>query len=128
MLVPAQQKKPAMRDETQIAISDESQVAWCAHIMASTDPWLAYKFSEEKCSVILRWAGSTLFIASVNEPVGFVLLHPRGFLGCPYIAVAAVVPSLRSRGIGAHLLQFAESHMAVAGMFTCASLLSTHGL
>ncbi len=80
--------------------------------MASTDPWLKYKFSVETCTGILRWPGSRLFIAKAADPVGFMLLHPKGFLGCPYIAVVVVVASFRSRGIGAQLLEFAESHFS----------------
>jgi ribosomal protein S18 acetylase RimI-like enzyme len=101
-----------MPDEIQISAARETEMAWCAQIMASTDPWLAYRFSVERCTGILRWPGSTLFVARVNDPVGFVLLHPRGFLGCPYIAVVAVVGSLRSRGIGTRLLEFAEAHFS----------------
>ena len=57
-------------------------------------------------------AGQHLVSRQTNEPVGCMLLHPRGFLGCPYIAVVAVVPGLRSRGIGTQLLKFAEANFA----------------
>jgi len=102
----------ALPQGIRIAVAGESEVEWCAHLMAGTDPWLAYKFSVETCAGILRWPGSTLFVARIDEPVGFTLLHPRGFLGCPYIAVIAVLPGLRSRGIGAQLLDFAEAHFS----------------
>jgi len=101
-----------MNDEIRISAAHESELAWCARVMASTDPWLAYKFSVETCAGILRWPGSALFVARTNEPVGFVLLHPRGFLGCPYIAVVAVVPELRNQGFGTRLLEFAEAHFS----------------
>jgi ribosomal protein S18 acetylase RimI-like enzyme len=101
-----------MTEAIQISVAGESEAAWCAQVMASADPWRAYKFSAEKCAGILRWPGSALFVARTNGPVGFVLLHPRGFLGCPYIAVIAVVPGLRSRGIGTRLLEFAETHFS----------------
>jgi len=99
-----------MNDQIQILPARESELAWCAQVMGDTDPWRAYKFSVEACAGILRWPGSALFVARITEPVGFALLHPRGFLGCPYIAVIAVVPAMRSRGIGTRLLQFAETH------------------
>jgi len=101
-----------MAHEVQISIADESEARWCGQLMASTDPWRAYKFSVEKCTGILRWPGSTLFVAKIGEPVGFALLHPRGFLGCPYIGVIAVTPDRRSQGIGAQLLRFAEAHFS----------------
>ena len=80
--------------------------------MADNDPWLRYRFSFDTCSRILQWPGSTLFVGRFSAPAGFVLVHPRGFLGCPYIAVLAVATELRGRGIGAHLLEFAEQHCA----------------
>jgi [ribosomal protein S18]-alanine N-acetyltransferase len=102
-----------MPDEIRVSVADESDLAWCAQLMSSTDPWLAYKFSIDTCTRILHWPGSTLFMARVNESLaGFLLLHPKGFLGCPYIAVIAIVAGQRSRGIGAHMLEFAESHFA----------------
>jgi len=96
----------------QIGIATESELAWCAQVMADNDPWLRYRFSFETCLRILQWPGSTLFVAKLDAPAGFVLHHPRGFLGCPYIAVIAVVAELRGRGIGAKLLEFAEEHFS----------------
>ena len=121
--------KNALPQEIRIAVAGESEVEWCAQVMAGADPWLAYKFSVEKCLGILRWPGSTLFIARTSEPVGFALLHPRGFLGCPYIAAIAVVSSLRSRGIGTHLLAFAESHFATSRhVYLCVSSFNVSAL
>jgi len=118
-----------MNEEIQISAAHESELAWCARVMASTDPWLAYKFSVETCGGILRWPGSALFVARTNEPVGFVLLHPRGFLGCPYIAVIAVVPELRSRGLGTRILEFAEAHFPGARhVYLCVSSFNTRAL
>jgi ribosomal-protein-alanine N-acetyltransferase len=37
-----------------------------------------------------------------------VVLHPHGLASAPYVAVIAVAPEFRSRGIGAKLLRFAE--------------------
>jgi ribosomal protein S18 acetylase RimI-like enzyme len=101
-----------MPEQIQISVATQSEMLWCAQVMATTDPWLAYKLSVERCAGILRWPGSTLYVARTNEPVGCLLLHPRGFLGCPYIAVVAVVPGLRSRGIGTQLLKFAEANFS----------------
>lgn len=50
-----------------------------------------------------------LFIAhSHGEPCGFVLIHPQGVAGSPYIASVAVAENSRSQGIGARLLDFTE--------------------
>lgn len=118
-----------MPGEIDISVGHESEIAWCAQVMASTDPWLTYKFSLETCMGILRWPGSTLFIAKAADPVGFMLLHPRGFLGCPYIAVVAVVAGFRSRGIGAQLLDFAEGHFAGSRhIYLCVSSFNVRAL
>lgn len=101
-----------MSEQIQVSVAHESEVGWCAQVMAETDPWLAYRFSTETCADILRWPGSTVFVARLDRPVGFVLIHPRGFLGSPYIAVIAIVAGLRSRGIGGQLLKFAETHFS----------------
>jgi len=118
-----------MPEEIQIFVAGEPELAWCAQVMTGTDPWLAYRFSIETCTGILRWPGSTLFVARVNEPVGFALLHPKGFLGCPYIAVIAVVPGLRSRGIGSRLMGFAETHFCGSRhVYLCVSSFNTRAL
>jgi len=97
-----------MPDQIQISIATGGEESWCSETMAGNDPWLTYGFSAEACAQILRWPGSTLFVARIGDPVGFALLHPKGFLGCPYIAVIAVAAGLRNRGIGTQLLEFAE--------------------
>ena len=51
-------------------------------------------------------------MARGRKPAGLALLHAKGFLGCPYVAVIAVAPGLRNRGIGAQLLGFAEGHFS----------------
>jgi len=118
-----------MTEAIHISVAGESELAWCSQVMASTDPWLAYKFSIETCAAILRWPGSTLFIARTLQPVGFMMLHPRGFLGRPYIAVIAVVPDLRSRGIGTRLLEFAEAHFSASRhVYLCVSSFNPRAL
>jgi ribosomal protein S18 acetylase RimI-like enzyme len=115
-----------MPEEIQISVACESELEWCAQVMVNTDPWLAYKFSLDTCAGILRWPGSALFLARTSEPVGFVLLHPRGFLGCPYIAVIAVVPGLRGRGVGTRILEFAEAHFSGSRhVYLCVSAFNT---
>jgi len=76
--------------------------------MAANDPWLTYKCSVQWSMNVLRWTGSSLFIAEKGKPVGFILLHPKGFLGSPYIAAVVVTEESRSGGIGSGMLVFAE--------------------
>ena len=75
----------------------------------STDPWRAYKCSRSWCTTVLKWPGSSLFLADAGIPVGFLLLHPKGFLGSPYIAAVVIAEAFRGRGIGGEMLRFAET-------------------
>lgn len=53
---------------------------------------------------------------------GFVLLHPTGLAGSPYIASIAVAEEARSQGLGAELLRAAESRFPDARhIFLCVS-------
>jgi len=88
--------------------ASDSEVGWCAELMAASDPWLTYKCSVQWSLNVLRWPGSSLFVADADKPVGFILLHPKGFLGAPYIAAVVVTEEFRSTGIGSRMLSFAE--------------------
>jgi len=101
-----------MPEQLQFSPAHQSELMHCAQVMKETDPWLTYQFSSETCAGILRWRGGTLFIGRLDGPVGFVLIHPRGFLGSPYIAVLAVAAGFRGRGVGAQLLRFAEAQLS----------------
>lgn len=58
---------------------------------------------------ILRNPEYHLFIAHTEStPRGFLLVHRRGVAGSPYIASLAVAEEARGKGIGSHLLNFAE--------------------
>ena len=51
----------------------------------------------------------TLLLArDSGEPCGFILLHPRGFAGSPYIASVAVAPEFRGLSLGTALVAAAE--------------------
>ncbi len=92
--------------------ANDSEVGWCAELMAANDPWLMYKCSVQWSLNVPRWPGSSLFVADAEKPIGFILLHPKGFLGSPYIAAIVVVEDFRGRRIGSRMLAFAE------GIFT----------
>jgi ribosomal-protein-alanine N-acetyltransferase len=81
---------------------------WCASLMSQTSPWLTYGLSVEWCRGVLAWPGSSLLIAAGQEPLGFVLAHPKGLLGNPYIAAICVAEQHRTRGVGTQILALAE--------------------
>ena len=101
-----------MYDALTIRAASDSEVDWCAELMAGNDPWLTYKCTVQWSMNVLRWPGSSLFVADAGKPLGFILLHPKGFLGSPYIAAIVVVEDFRGSRIGSRMLAFAE------GVFT----------
>jgi len=101
-----------MYDALTIRAASDSEVDWCAELMAANDPWLTYKCTVQWSMNVLRWPGSSLFVADAGKPLGFILLHPKGFLGSPYIAAIVVVEDFRGSRIGSRMLAFAE------GVFT----------
>lgn len=101
----------------------DADLAWCAELMAATDPWVTLGRDLAACTASLRRPGAELFVARRDgEAVGFILLHPHGVAGSPYVAVVAVAPSARGGGLGARLLDFAERHYPGARhIFLCVS-------
>ncbi len=97
--------------------------AWCARVMAATDPWLTLGRSYVDCLARCNHPEYTLLVASEDGArLGFVLLHPRGVAGSPYIASIAVAEEARGRGVGSALLAHAESFFPGARhIFLCVS-------
>jgi [ribosomal protein S18]-alanine N-acetyltransferase len=66
------------------------------------------------------------FVAPVarvdGEHRGFLLLHPTGVAGSPYIAAIATAAAARGQGVGSHLLDAAERWFPHARhIFLCVS-------
>lgn len=97
--------------------------AWCARVMAATDPWLTLGRAFEDCLARCSHPEYTLLVASENGVrLGFVLLHPRGVAGSPYIASIAVAEEARGRGVGSALLAYSENYFPQARhIFLCVS-------
>lgn len=83
---------------------------WCARLMVSTDPWLTLGRDLAACRASVGRPGGELFLARAgDDPLGFLLLHPQGLAGSPYVALVAVTARARGRGIGSRLLDFAHA-------------------
>jgi ribosomal protein S18 acetylase RimI-like enzyme len=96
---------------------------WCARLMAGSEPWITLRRSLEECRVALCRPGSELYVARERgRRVGFILIHPYGCVGSPYIQSVAVAEGARGRGIGTQLVAFAERQMASRRfIFLCVS-------
>ena len=91
----------------------ESDYDWCARLMAGSEPWITLRRDLEACQAALRRPGSELFVAREGGgPAGFILIHPYGCAGSPYITSVAVAEGARERGVGTELVGFAERQMA----------------
>ena len=103
--------------------AEESDFDWCARLMGGSEPWITLRFGLDECRAVLRRPGSELFVAREHSrPAGFILIHPYGFAGSPYIASVAVAEGARGRGIGSQLVAFAERQMAARRfIFLCVS-------
>jgi ribosomal-protein-alanine N-acetyltransferase len=94
----------------EIVSASEADREWCAHVMASSDPWITLQRDFNGCRSYLSRPGADLFLArdETRQPRGFIFLAPYGFASSPYVASIGVVPEFRSRGVGDKLLAFAE--------------------
>jgi ribosomal protein S18 acetylase RimI-like enzyme len=100
---------------------------WCARVMVATDPWRTLGRDLARCLTSIRRPGGELFVARRgDQPLGFILLHPTGMAGHPYVAVVAVAAQARGAGIGARLLAFAETRYPEAKhIFLCVTNINT---
>ena len=99
-------------------------IEWCAQLMASSEPWITLGRTVDQCRERVAHPEYVIFLAHEEDvPAGFLLAHPRGAMGAPYIASIAVAPSYRGRGVGTELVARAESHFAGTAqhIFLCVS-------
>jgi [ribosomal protein S18]-alanine N-acetyltransferase len=83
---------------------------WAASLMSGSDPWITLRRGFEDCRKACADQSCLLFIARLEgRPCGFILLHPHGVAGSPYIRSIAVAAGYRDRGIGRLLVEYAEN-------------------
>jgi len=102
----------------QIAAATPDEYAWCARLMASTEPWITLGRDLAACREALARPGTELFVAHDRKtelPAGFVLLAAYGMAASPYVASVAVAAEAQGRGVGSQLLRFAEQHFTGRG-------------
>jgi ribosomal protein S18 acetylase RimI-like enzyme len=97
--------------ELVIAKAEGDDREWCAQLMASMEPWITLRRNVETARARFADPALELFVPREDgRPLGFLLCHPHGAMGSPYIASLGLAPEARSRGVGRRLLEFAEQH------------------
>jgi [ribosomal protein S18]-alanine N-acetyltransferase len=109
------------------ALQIQAEVDACAQLMASSDPWLTLGIPYSACLATAGNAQRERYVAYVEGAfAGFVILNLQGgFVG--YLQTIAVAPQVRSQGVGAALMQFAEERIFkdFANVFICVSGFNT---
>jgi ribosomal protein S18 acetylase RimI-like enzyme len=96
-------------EKTEIHLATEQEKDLAAHLLATSEPWITLRITEEQCMKNCHDPEFLLFTAYRNErPAGIIILDPRGVAGSPYVKSIAVYPEFRGQGIGTTLLSFAE--------------------
>lgn len=114
-----------MKTETisiQLAESDE-HLAQSADLMYTSDPWVTLKFTEEKCRMAVRGDYKEIYVAQVDgQFAGFAVIQFYGVLR-GYIQTLAVMPEMRSKGIGKALILRCEERILLEhpNVFICVS-------
>ena len=100
---------------------------WSAGLMASSEPWLTLGRDFAACLARCRAPEFVVLMARrAGTPCGFLLLHPTGVAGSPYIASIATSAAVRGQGAGSALLAAAERWLPEARhIFLCVSSFNT---
>ena len=103
--------------------NEPKDLQWCAHLMASNEPWITLKRNEQVGIKLLQDPISEVYLLKNNQvPIGFVMIKMKGsFTG--YIQVIAISKEFRRKGIGEAAIKFIEDliFQSFPNVFICAS-------
>jgi ribosomal protein S18 acetylase RimI-like enzyme len=95
----------------------------CAHLMATSEPWLTLERSYETSLGIVQDPTREVYVARQGASiVGFIILCMTGaFVG--YIQTICIHPDHRGQGLGSRLVEFAEQRILrdAPNVFMCVS-------
>lgn len=108
-------------------LATDDEAVWCAHLMASSEPWLTLGRSIEASYRIVTDPTREVHVATLDgERVAFLVLALGGpFSG--YLQTLAVAPPWRGHGVGSALLDWAEARIFLVSpnVFLCVSSFNT---
>ena len=104
-------------------IGSPDEVAVCAGMMATSEPWLTLKRDHAACTKVVGDPEKEVYLAVVDETIaGFLIINMRGaFIG--YIQTICVAADRRGQGVGSRLIAFAEERIfrESPNVFLCVS-------
>lgn len=93
------------------AIDRTRDVAECAELMVTSQPWLTLRLSREAAVAVLTDPAKEIHaIRDANGVAGFVVIDMRGLLR-GYVQILCVRPDCRRQGLGSSLLRWAEERI-----------------
>ena len=89
-------------------LHNEADAQRCAHLMASSEPWLTLGRTYEACLAIIQDPTREVYLLKTETDLtGFLILCMTGaFVG--YIQTICIDPAWRGQGLGTRLVKFAE--------------------
>lgn len=102
----------------------EDELEWAAELMVHSPPWTKLGVTMAQARASCHHPEHQVYVAHMDKvPVGFIIFHPHGLAGSPYIKSICVVDAHRSSGIGAKLIEFGENLFRSKSkhMFLCVS-------
>jgi ribosomal-protein-alanine N-acetyltransferase len=102
---------------------EEPEVAVCARMMASSEPWITLGRDYDASVKTLTDPSKEVYVAAVEgEIAGLIILNMQGgFVG--YIQTVCFAPTWRNKGVGSKFLAFAEDRIfrEAPNVFICVS-------
>ena len=104
-------------------LNHEADAQRCAHLMASSEPWLTLGRTYEACLAIIQDPTREVYLLKTETDLaGFLIVCMTGaFVG--YIQTICIDPIRRGQGLGTRLVEFAERRILAESpnVFLCVS-------
>ncbi|MFL5449675.1 MAG: GNAT family N-acetyltransferase [Gemmatimonadales bacterium] len=104
-------------------LNNEADAQRCAHLMASSEPWLTLGRTYAACLAIIQDPTREVYLLKTETDLaGFLILCMTGaFVG--YVQTICIDPIRRGQGLGTRLVEFAEQRIFAESpnVFLCVS-------